>query len=304
MADLSFQRYLLAKRTVDDRALNRTVFTAFKEAVLAQGRALRFLEIGAGLGTMLARLVAWGVLRQGEYTLVDRDPQLLQAAHTFLQSWAKGQGLQWQALPQGGHLHGPGGLDLRLRTVAADVYDPLPGPRGYDVVLGHAVLDLLHLPTVLPRLLDMLRPGGLAYFTLNFDGVTIFEPPLPDLDEDHLLARYHATMDARTHRGLPAGAARTGRQLFHQLRQAGAEVLAMGASDWVVFPNLQGGYPHDEAFFLAYILETIHQALQQDPTLDPQQTETWYMARRAHLQQGTLVYIAHQLDVLAQLPQT
>ena len=301
MADPSFQRYLLAKRTVDDRALNRAVFTTFKEAVLAQGRALRFLEIGAGLGTMLARLVTWGVLQQGEYTLVDRDPQLLQAAQAFLKSWAEGQDLEWHAQSQGGHLHGPG-LDLRLRWLAADVYDPLPGPRGYDVVLGHAVLDLLHLPTVLPRLLDLLRPGGLAYFTLNFDGVTIFEPPLPGLDEDRLLDRYHAAMDARIHRGLPAGAARTGRQLFHQLRQAGAEVLAMGASDWVVFPTPQGVYPHDEAFFLTYILETIYQALKHDPTLDPQQVETWYTARRVHLQQGELVYIAHQVDVLARRP--
>src|SRR5258708_28533939 len=72
---------------------------------------------------------------------------------------------------------------------------------------------------------------------------------------------YHRDMDERIRYGRPAGESRTGRRLFHHLRDAGAPALAAGSSDWVVYPAPDGNYPADEAYFLRSILNTILDAL-------------------------------------------
>ena len=91
-------------------------------------------------------------------------------------------------------------LDVRITFAAADLFDFLdrePGKSAWDLLVAHAVLDLVDLPTALPPLLSRLAPGGLFYFSLNFDGATIFEPPIdPDLDA-LIEALYHRTMDTR-----------------------------------------------------------------------------------------------------------
>ena len=70
-----YARYLAAKTTVDDRALNRHVLAGLRRIMPAG--APRVLEVGAGLGTMVARLLDWGVVGAGEYILLDADRQLL-----------------------------------------------------------------------------------------------------------------------------------------------------------------------------------------------------------------------------------
>ena len=72
-----YARYLAAKTTVDDRALNRHVLAELRR--LMPAGAPRVLEVGAGLGTMVARLLDWGVVGAGEYILLDADRQLLDA---------------------------------------------------------------------------------------------------------------------------------------------------------------------------------------------------------------------------------
>jgi hypothetical protein len=167
------------------------------------------------------------------------------------------------------------------------------------VLIAHAVLDLLDLPRAMPPLLSLLKPGGLCYFTLNFDGATIFEPaidPLFDAAVEHL---YHQTMDERVVNGQPSGDSRSGRRLFQILRQNSADILAAGSSDWVVFAD-HAGYRGDEAYFLHFIVDTVRAALEHHPQLAPRQAEFLAWIERRHLQidRGELIYIAHQLDFL------
>ena len=70
-----YARYLAAKTTVDDRALNRHVLAELRR--LMPAGAPQVLEVGAGLGTMVARLMDWGAVGAGEYILLDADRQLL-----------------------------------------------------------------------------------------------------------------------------------------------------------------------------------------------------------------------------------
>jgi SAM-dependent methyltransferase len=77
-----YARYLAAKTTVDDRALNGHVLAELRR--LMPAGAPRVLEVGAGLGTMVARLMDWGVVGTGEYILLDTDRQLLDHSRRWL----------------------------------------------------------------------------------------------------------------------------------------------------------------------------------------------------------------------------
>ncbi len=62
----SFIRYLAAKKSVDDRALNQHVCQSLNRTLSQpdyQRAPLKVLEIGSGIGTMLERLLDWNVLK-------------------------------------------------------------------------------------------------------------------------------------------------------------------------------------------------------------------------------------------------
>jgi hypothetical protein len=291
-----YVRYLAAKTTVDDRALNRHVLAELCR--LMPAGAPRVMEVGAGLGTMVARLMDWGAVRAGEYILLDADRQLLDRSRRWLCDWAASRGLRSDLLPDGLRVG-----DLRVRLVHAELGSYLEAAHGAaaDVVVANAVLDLVDVPTVLPGLLRLLVPGGVYWFTINYDGESIFEPGHPH--DDQIMQAYHRDMDERIRYGRPAGKSQTGRRLFHHLRAAGAPALAAGPSDWVVYPGPDGNYPGDEAYFLRSILNTIQNALRnRRDRAEPAGLADWLAVRGRQLAAGELVYIAHQLDFVGRSP--
>jgi SAM-dependent methyltransferase len=297
-----YARYLAAKTTVDDRALNRHVLAGLRRLVPAG--APRVLEVGAGLGTMAARLVDWGVVGAGEYILLDADRQLLDRSRRWLCDWAAARGLRSDLLPDGLRVG-----DLRVRLVHAELGGYLEAAHGAqgihgelaDVLIANAVLDLVDVPAVLPGLLRLLVPGGVYWLTINYDGESIFVPG--HRHDDRVMRAYHRDMDERVRYGRPAGDGRTGRRLFRYLRDAGAPALAAGSSDWVVSAGPDGEYPDDEAYFVRCILNTIHNALRsREDRVDPADLAGWLAVRGRQLAAGELVYIAHQLDFTGRWP--
>jgi hypothetical protein len=291
-----YARYLAAKTTVDDRALNRQVLAELGRQVPAG--TPRVLEVGAGLGTMVARLMDWGILGAGEYILLDADRQLLDSSRRWLRDWAAARGVRSVLLPDGLRVG-----DLRVRLVHAELGGYLDTAHEVlaDVVIANAVLDLVDVPAVLPGLLRLLVPGGVYWFTINYDGESIFEPGHPY--DDQVMTAYHRDMDERIRYGRPAGESRTGRRLFHHLRAAGAPALAAGSSDWVVSAGPDGNYPADEAYFLRDILNTVRHALGDRPDrVEPANLADWLAVRYRQLAAGELVYIAHQLDFVGRSP--
>ncbi len=280
-----FIRYLAAKKTIDDRALNRHVW----DTLLAhwpkgdEERSLSILEIGAGIGTMVQRLHEHYLLHFTQYTAIDAEATNILEARRRLQN-----------LPFSPH--------LELET--SDLFDFIrreQGQRQWDLLIAHAFLDLMDVPRTLPQLFTLLRPGGLFYFTINFDGGTILQPAIDPTFDTLVEALYHRTMDERITAGQPSGDSQAGRHLFQQLRQVGAEILAAGSSDWVVFAGADG-YPADEAFFLHFIVQTMNNALRNDPELDSRRFASWIAQRHAQIEAGELVYIAHQLDFVGRWP--
>jgi SAM-dependent methyltransferase len=291
-----YARYLAAKTTVDDRALNGHVLAELRR--LMPAGAPRVLEVGAGLGTMVARLLDWGVVGTGEYILLDTDRLLLDHSRRWLRDWAAARGLHSDLLADGLRVG-----DLRVRLVHAELGSYLETDHGApaDVLIANAVLDLVDVPAILPGLLRLLAPGGVYWFTVNYDGESIFAPGHPH--DDQVMRAYHRDMDERVRYGRPAGESRTGRHLFHHLRAAGAPALAAGSSDWVVSAGPDGSYPGDEAYFLRSILRTIQDALRtRQDWLEPADLADWLAVRHRQLAAGELVYIAHQLDFAGRSP--
>ena len=277
----TFDRYLSSKKTVDDRALNQHVWqTMMKHLPAATAdNPLRVLELGAGIGTMVERLVEHNVLTYAHYTALDAEASNIEVAKQRL-----------NALPD----------TIHLELEAIDCFDFVVREQTqpqWDVLIAHAFLDLLHLPTALPQLLSLLRANGYFYFTINFDGATILQPPIDSAFDAQVETLYHRTMDERITAGKPSGDSQTGRHLFQQLPQAGATILAAGSSDWVVFASQEGKrYPADEGYFLHYIINTMAGALRGHPELDEARFSKWIATRHAQIDAGELVYIAHQLD--------
>src|SRR5690348_1136867 len=297
-----YARYLAAKTSVDDRALNRHVLAELRR--LMPAGAPQVLEVGAGLGTMVARLMDWGVVGTGEYILLDADRPLLDDSRRWLRDWAAARGLRSDLLPDGLQVG-----DLRVRLEHAELGRYLEaaqraqGAQGAlaDVLIANAVLDLVDVPAILPGLLRLLVPGGVYWFTINYDGESIFAPGHPR--DDQVMQAYHRDMDERVRYGRSAGESRTGRHLFHHLRAAGAPALAAGSSDWVVSADPHGNYPGDEANFLRSILSTIQDALRsRQDWVDPADLADWLAVRDRQLAAGELVYIAHQLDFTGRSP--
>ena len=294
---LDYARYLSAKTTVDDRALNRHVLAELRR--LMPAGAPRVLEVGAGLGTMVARLMDWGAVVAGEYILLDADRRLLDCSRRWLCDWAAARGLRSDLLPDGLRVG-----DLRVRLVHAELGSYLEAAHGggaaADVLIANAVLDLVDVPAVLPGLLRLLVPG-VYWFTINYDGESVFAPGHPH--DDQIMQAYHRDMDERFRYGRPAGESRTGRRMFHYLRAAGAPALAAGSSDWVVHAGRERKYPGDEAYFLRCILNTIQNALRnRQHGVEPADLADWLAVRGRQLAAGELVYIAHQLDFVGRSP--
>lgn len=303
-----FIRYLAAKKSVDDRALNRHVWQSLAQALsqTASNGPVRVLEVGAGIGTMVERLVEWGLLRQATYTAIDADRETIVETQRRLPAWMVEHGFNVQQDALTRQHFWRDGQEIVVEVEAIDLQRFLSRSRGrctWDLVIAHAVLDLLDILTTLPGLVSLLRPGGLCYFTITFDGATTLEPVIdPELDAQ-IETLYHQTMDQRRIAGQRSGDSRIGRHLFAHLRAAGVEILDAGSSDWVIFAGPHG-YPGDEAYFLHFIIHTIGTALQGYPELDPLRLADWIAQRHTQIEAGSLVFIAHQLDFLGRVPAT
>lgn len=379
--DYSFRRYLTAKTTVDDRALHGPT-EARLEAELADVSAardratpVRVLEVGAGVGTTLPRLLARDRLPgRVHYTMLDRKAENVDSARERLRAWGDRRDTPVDRAEPDDPAD-----DLRLshddgivtvRFVTADAFEFVAGrgadAPGYDLLLAQAFLDLTDLDSDLPRLLSVVTDGGLVYAPITFDGETVFEPTPADLRDDAVLDLYHATMDAPDR----PGSSTTGRELLTALPASGCAILSAGASDWVVYP--QGGderrvesaapetdadapdetasprdlpdatapaselpgvttpdppvpaveaaweatddahYLADEAYFCHHIVHTVESAvgavLAGETSVDPERVDlsradlrAWAETRHRQIHDGDLLYLAHNLDLLARV---
>lgn len=296
----SYPRYLTAKKTVDARALNQRVWSHFVDAAVRDGSPVRVLEVGGGVGATVQRVVEALEPRSVDtlrYTIVDIERANIETARAALRNWAEDRGYGvGDAEPQ---VWTGGPMEVSVEFWTADLFDLAEAHDGppYDAVVAQAVFDLLPISEAHRALAPLLRPGGLWYLPIHFDGVTAFEPTVdPDLDA-RIERCFHDSMEEASDQSGRSGA-HCGRRLLTHFREADDALLEAGASDWVVFGR-DGAYPGDEAYFLHHILHFVETELTGHPDLDAEAFADWVATRRRQIETSELVYIAHQLDVLA-----
>lgn len=303
--EYNFIRYLSSKKSIDDRALNRHVLEKLRAVipVSSHNNPLRVLEVGAGIGTMIERLLDWDLLTWADYAAIDVDPGNIIEALQRLSRWAEERDFEFSRIRPYSALIKIAAGRVSISFHPMDVYDFFEKEKdtqSWDLLIAHAFMDLVHMPVIIPYFYRLLKLGGLLYLTLNFDGATILLPVLHDDLDEKIIALYHRSMDERIINGKQAGNSKTGRKIFTQLQSAGSKILAAGSSDWIVYPT-EGYYPQDEAYFLHHIIHTIYEELKNHPWLDSDRFNAWIKKRHAQIERGKLIYIAKQFDFLAQV---
>jgi SAM-dependent methyltransferase len=294
---VNFQRYLSAKRTVDDRALNRQVEDMLATQIEDRDY-LRVLEVGAGIGASAERLLARPWLPdRTTYTGLDLRPENVATARKRLPERAAA--MEYAVRSDGDRLvvsRGKRRVEIDFRV--ADVFEFVAETdESWDLLVAHAFVDLVDPEDALTAFRDALAPDGIAYCPITFDGETFFEPVADRAFEDHLVERFHRHIDE-------SGDSRAGRRLLSAAStgvegKSGGNVLAVGRSDWLVRPR-DGGYPADEAYFLHCIVDMVAGAVRDDPEVADDRLSEWVSRRRDQIDDATLVYCGHHLDLLFQ----
>src|SRR5262249_57537738 len=109
----------------------------------------------------------------------ERRATLLAEPRRRLTQWAVEQGFEVQENCDG-QLHlqrAEQHITVESEAIDAALFiDREHGQRTWDLLIGQAFLDLIDVRTTLPGLCSLVRPGGLLYFPITFDGDTVFQP--------------------------------------------------------------------------------------------------------------------------------
>ena len=307
----TYQEYLEAKRVVDLRCLNRRVYNAFRARV-ETFRDPFLLDLGTGTGLMIRKLL--GLRPQGDTLIygIDLDERNCSAALRLIVRALVRSGYHVHVRGRDGPEEGTAmgivaslqGRRIRVEIRNADVLEPeaswLPGDGAFDAVTANAFMDLVPLEETVQRINCFLKPQGLFYATINYDGVTTLLPPFRDREfERDLLDNYNFAMDRRRVHGMATGGSRSGSRLFGVLSERGFRIVELGSSDWTVGPKA-GEYERLEKSFVRAILQMIYEEGIANGMQHSGRLESWRAERLDALERGELSFMNHQIDLLAQ----
>src|SRR6056297_670232 len=285
-----YPEYLEIKQAIDDRSLNQSVWHALTAALRSQidNHGLRILEIGAGTGSMIIRLLDAGLLGHCQYCAVELEPGFARVAENQLSIWAGAHGCRMEVIGPSNWILEKDQKVIEILWLEADILKlAATFESGYfDLLIGHAIIDLLPVPECLPGLLNLIKPGGGYYFSLNFAGVTRFLPA--DARDREITELYHRDMDRRFPK-IDWRASQTGKLLGPWLKEQGHQVLAEGISDWQIAAASSATAAENR--FIGNILATLEKALAGLDGLDD-----WIRLRQQQAASGKLLFFAANRD--------
>ncbi|MCC6179742.1 MAG: class I SAM-dependent methyltransferase [Chloroflexi bacterium] len=253
----SFDAPWLAARTAYDRAaLDTSIVWAIRSWASTQSaeRPLVVVDLGSGTGAALRRAAEWLAPHALDAYAVDVDAVLLAAGPA---AWAREVGAAVTlARPSAGDSSSTGvasadavpigrydvridGRHVRVKAVIGDALAPLvsrggPADGRVDLVLGHALADLLPLDRLLGRITALLRPGGLAHLALTYDGQTRFAPTNDPVLDERIVTAYHRHMDRHRLQEPSYGGSTAGTRLEAALGSAGLHLVHAADAVWQV----------------------------------------------------------------------
>lgn len=285
----------LALRFAADRASRDPGLLAQVGAAMAGRSSLRVLDLGAGAGANLLYLASRLPVARQEWTLIDRDAQLVARVAGCFESFARD--LPGMRAEPGRVRFGDAVVDYRAINhdfLRADcpIYD-----QGYDLVVANAVFDLLSAAQ-LDGFLALAasrwpapRPG--LYFTINLDRGLRLQPG--HAGDGAVIALFHGHMQREQAFGRAMGAD-SARELLRLMHAHGMHTRA-APSSWVarepdfVHANLD--------FFESAARAMIAMGHGMGHDMGPDALAPWLAQRRQLADEGALVIeVAHQ-DVWA-----
>nr|MBN1229202.1 hypothetical protein [Anaerolineae bacterium] len=306
--EYDFIRYLEAKQVVEDRAINQHVWQSLRKALFSSHAIgqVRLLYIGAGIGSMVRRILAWGLIPgEAVITMVDPRADIIVEAQKCLPKWAQSHGYNVQQA-NGEFAFSRGHQQIMVRMEALDLSDFIMREQEkhkWDLLLSHALPETGdHLPGI-PLLASLVEPGGLFYFTLNGEGI-IKLSAIDGQEPDTGIEAQYTGKWCRKPDPADEGANRLPVCSAYQLlAKAGVKFLDVGGSSRVIFPGPYG-YTVDEAYALHYLIHQIGLEVKDLPGMDAQILEGWSARRHTQIEEGKLVYISHHIDFLGQQTKT
>ena len=273
--------WLAARAPYDEAALARSAVAEIEAwaAWLPADAVPVVVDLGSGTGVALDRVRRWLAPRESVAYAVDQDAELLARS----------------APPEDGS---------RLGRIVGDVLLPLdnlggPADGSVDLVVGHALADLLPLDRLAARVASLLRPGGLAHLALVYDGLTAFEPAGDASLHAAVLAAFHRHMDRPASQSPDYGGSTAGRGLGPALAAAGLTVLIDAPSAWDV--RATDGVGGRQV--LDRLIRFVVDAARAVGAPSPDDLDRWERARRAALAGGTLTARVSHRDLLARKPE-
>jgi SAM-dependent methyltransferase len=233
------------------------------------------VDLGSGTGAALGRVRRWLAPREIVAYAVDHDPIVLMS----------------------------GGIHPNESTILGSALEPLdlrggPPDGSVDLVVGHALADLVPLDRLAARAAALVRPGGLVHLALAYDGLTAFSPVLDaDLDSE-IIEAFHQHMDRPALDLATYGGTTAGRRLAPALQAAGLEIVSDGVSTWQVHAA-DGAVGRS---VLDRLVRFVVEATEEIGSVAEPRLAWWAAERRRAIQEGTLsVRVGHR-DVLARPP--
>lgn len=289
---LEAEEYFKAKAFVDDKSLHEPTKSLFlSRAMRLEGKVL---DLGCGSGEMLQRLLKWSLPKITTYIGVDSNPMVAKPFEsTFNTFFGR---VQTDVKENGIEITAPKRIRILLHIREAE--DFLRGESQFEIITSCSFFDLVNIYSLLPLVYEKLNKGGLVYFICNFDGETFFEPVIsPELDE-RIVRLYHDSMRKRNLEfGIPEGEYCSGRKLAPIWQRCGGRILSLGSSNWVIYPR-DGKYRREECYFLKNILNFVVQSLSGCSEIGTEELSRWIRERGRHLENGELIFAAHNLDFL------
>ena len=308
MSDGFAPEWLAARDRYDVAALDQETIALLLDWVADQpsNRPLRLVDLGCGTGNGLRRALCWLSGRPVQAYAVDSAPGLLAklAAGGLASPHAPYLLPGAPLLGRGPELEGGTiGRGAVATAVVTDVLGPLDATGGppdgtVDLVISHAVADLLPLDRFAARVAALLRPGGRAHLALTYDGETTFAPTDDPALDRRVLDAYHRHMDLERRRDPAYGGSMAGRRLPAALLAAGLEVVRAAPSIWDV-RAVDG--PTGRAV-LDGLIGFVVSSLSGLGELPAEEIRRWERARRAALDAGDLRARVRHIDVLTASP--
>jgi hypothetical protein len=170
-----------------------------------------------------------------------------------------------------------------------------PTDGSVDLVLGHAIADLLPLDRLAQRVTALLRPGGLAHLALTYDGVTVFDPPSDRSLDAAILDAYHRRMDRASAADSAYGGSTAGRRVADAVRLAGLDVLGDAPTNWTISASDGDG----GKAVLERLIRYVTDGARDMGCLPSMSIERWRQERCDAIERGTLSARVTHRDVLA-----